>query len=142
MTVHQLRYTGDHGTVFQTGNVGLLEPGEEFAVPGELLLRFMRRPDVDHAGECPKPPCRCGEEPQPQPAGPEDQEPESEPEGSEASCSDQAGGGGEGADGEGAPDARDSASRVQEADTSAGRSAGRGRGSSNARNLAGETGTP
>lgn len=65
---HRLKYTGSHAQVFQTGNVGLLEPGAEFDVPDEMLRRFMRRPDIGHAGECPKPPCRCGEEPQPEPA--------------------------------------------------------------------------
>lgn len=65
---HRLKYTGSHEQVFQTGNVGLVEPGGEFGVPDELLRRFMRRPDVEHAGECPVPPCRCGQEPQPEPA--------------------------------------------------------------------------
>lgn len=63
---HRLKYTGSHAQVFQTGNVGLLEPGAEFDVPDELLRRFMRRPDIEHAVECPSPPCRCGDEPQPE----------------------------------------------------------------------------
>jgi hypothetical protein len=114
MTVHQLRYTGDHATVFQTGNVGLVEPGDEFAVPDELLIRFMRRPDVSHAGECPAPPCRCGEDLQPEP----------EP--------------------EGVPEASYPASASQDADTSgAGRSGRRGRsGASNGTTETGNTGIP
>lgn len=69
---HRLKYTGSHAQVFQTGNVGLLEPGAEFDVPDELLRRFMRRPDIEHAVECPSPPCRCGDEPQPRPEASED----------------------------------------------------------------------
>jgi hypothetical protein len=61
----RLRYTGVQATVFETGHVGCVEPGGEFAVDASLLLRFMRRPDIEHAGGCPAPPCRCGQEPEP-----------------------------------------------------------------------------
>jgi hypothetical protein len=53
-------------TTFQRPGVGSLQPGDEFDVPAEAVLPFMRRADIEHAGECHAPPCRCGEEPQPQ----------------------------------------------------------------------------
>lgn len=64
MTTHRLRYTGEQAAAFQTGRVGYIEPGGEFSVPDDLLVSFMRRADVEHAGECPAPPCRCDQEPQ------------------------------------------------------------------------------
>jgi hypothetical protein len=70
MTAHQLKYTGELPQTFQTGNVGYVEPGAEFTVDESLLLRFMRRPDIEHAGECPAPPCQCGEDPKPEPEKP------------------------------------------------------------------------
>lgn len=128
MTVHQLRYTGDHATVFQTGNVGLVEPGDEFAVPDELLLRFMRRPDVSHAVECPAPPCRCGEDPQPEPEQSQAEGNDGDSSGTDTETADHSEAS---AALERAPDASDSTSRVQEADTSgAGQSGRRGRSSS------------
>lgn len=70
MSVHRLRYTGELAATFQEPGVGYVEPGGEFTVGDSLLLGFMRRADVSHAGECPAPPCKCGEEPEPQaPAG-------------------------------------------------------------------------
>lgn len=65
MTTHQLRYTGTRPTTFQEPGVGHVEPGGEFSVPEGRLLSFMRRPDVEHAGECHAPPCKCGEESRP-----------------------------------------------------------------------------
>ena len=70
MTSHQLRYTGYQAVTFQEPGVGYVEPNGEFAVDESRLLSFMRRADIEHAGECPAPPCKCGEEPEPQgPAG-------------------------------------------------------------------------
>lgn len=66
--MERLRYTGVQPTTFQHDQVGHVEPGGEFDVPGDRLLAYMRRADIEHAGECPAPPCRCGEEPQPDPA--------------------------------------------------------------------------
>lgn len=63
MTV-RLRYTGALPTSFMTGNVGEVEPNGEFSVPDELVRSFIRLADVEHAGPCPAPPCRCGEEPE------------------------------------------------------------------------------
>jgi hypothetical protein len=60
---HLLRYTGDVPVTFM--EAGHVEPGAEFTVPGERLPGFMRRADVEHAAECPRPPCRCGEEREP-----------------------------------------------------------------------------
>jgi hypothetical protein len=60
----RLRYTGVQATTFQTPGVGHVQPGGEFDVPPSLLLSFMRRPDIEHVGKCPAPPCLCGEEPQ------------------------------------------------------------------------------
>lgn len=68
--MHRLRYTGVQATVFQHDNVGHVEPLGEFDVPDDRLLSYMRRGDIEHAGKCPAPPCRCGGEPQPEP-GPE-----------------------------------------------------------------------
>lgn len=65
MTSHRLRYTGELATTFQAPGVGYVEPGGEFAVDGDRLRGFIRRADVEHAGECPSQPCKCGEEPQP-----------------------------------------------------------------------------
>ena len=59
-----LRYAGELATTFQRPGVGHLEPGSKFSVPESALLSFMRRGDVEHDGECPAPPCRCGEEPE------------------------------------------------------------------------------
>ena len=53
MTDHQVRYTGDHATVFLTGNAGAVEPGGLLTVPEDMLGRFTSRPDVEHAEECP-----------------------------------------------------------------------------------------
>lgn len=64
----RLRYTGTHATTFQRPGVGHLQPGDEFDVPAEAVLAFMRRADIEHVGECPAPPCRCGEEPEHQAA--------------------------------------------------------------------------
>jgi hypothetical protein len=61
----RLRYTGVQATTFQTPGVGHVQPGGEFDVPPSLLLSFMRRGDIEHAGECPSPPCRCGVEAEP-----------------------------------------------------------------------------
>jgi hypothetical protein len=60
----RLRYTGEQAATFQQPGVGHVEPGGEFGVPPEALVSFMRRRDIEHAGECPQPPCRCGEEPE------------------------------------------------------------------------------
>lgn len=56
-----LRYTGAETRTFT--EAGELEPGAEFSVPDHRARGFLRRPDIGHAGECPQPPCRCGEEP-------------------------------------------------------------------------------
>lgn len=61
----RLKYTGTQATTFQEPGVGQVEPGEEFEVPPGRLLAFMRRSDIEHAGECPAPPCKCGQEPEP-----------------------------------------------------------------------------
>lgn len=61
----RLRYTGEQAVTFQFPGVGYVEPGGEFGAPAEAVLSFMRRADVEHAGECPAKPCRCGEEPEP-----------------------------------------------------------------------------
>lgn len=58
----RLRYTGASLVSFLTGGVGEVAPGGEFEVDGQHLRSFMRRADVEHAGDCPAPPCRCGEE--------------------------------------------------------------------------------
>jgi hypothetical protein len=62
----RLRYTGEQAATFQQPGVGYVEPQGEFDVPAEALLSFMRRRDIEHAGECPAPPCKCGEEPEPE----------------------------------------------------------------------------
>lgn len=62
-----LRYTGELATTFQRPGVGHLEPGAKFSVPESALLSFMRRGDIEHDGECPAPPCKCGSEPEPDP---------------------------------------------------------------------------
>lgn len=67
----RLRYTGVQATTFRAPGAGHVEPGGEFDVDASLLLSFMRRPDIEHAGECPAPPCRCGSEPEPEPAAPQ-----------------------------------------------------------------------
>ena len=60
----RLRYTGAQPVTFLTGDVGPVDPGGEFDVAEDLAPRFLRRPDVEHAGECPGgDPCRCGEKP-------------------------------------------------------------------------------
>lgn len=64
MTVHQLRYTGYQAVTFQEPGVGYVEPNGEFSVDESRLRGFMRRADIEHAGECPAPPCKCGEEPE------------------------------------------------------------------------------
>jgi hypothetical protein len=66
----RLRYTGEQATVFQEPGVGHVEPGGEFTVDASRLLSFMRRADIGHAGECPAPPCRCGQDPAPGPQAP------------------------------------------------------------------------
>lgn len=43
----RLRYTGALPTVFQTGNVGPVEPGQEFTVPDSLGEAFAARPDIE-----------------------------------------------------------------------------------------------
>lgn len=43
----RLRYTGAAPTVFQTGGVGPLEPGEEFSIPDDLAPAFLNRPDIE-----------------------------------------------------------------------------------------------
>lgn len=43
----RLRYTGVIPTVFITGDVGEVEPGDEFNVPDDLSESFTRRPDVE-----------------------------------------------------------------------------------------------
>ena len=66
----RLRYTGSHATTFT--EAGHVEPGGEFSVPADRARGYLRRADVEHAGECPAPPCKCGEEPEPElevPAG-------------------------------------------------------------------------
>lgn len=63
----RLRYAGEQAVTFQHPGVGHVEPGGEFDVPAEAVLSFMRRADIEHAGECHQPPCRCGEEPRPEP---------------------------------------------------------------------------
>lgn len=63
----RLRYTGEQAVTFQRPGVGYVEPGAEFGVPADAVLSFMRRADIEHAGECPAPPCKCGEEPEPEP---------------------------------------------------------------------------
>jgi hypothetical protein len=72
MTMHRLRYTGVKATVFMHDQVGHVEPDGEFDVPEDRLLAYMRRADIEHAGECPAPPCRCGNEPEadPEPEAP------------------------------------------------------------------------
>ncbi len=60
----RLRYTGGQAVTFQYPGVGHVEPNGEFDVPADVLLSFMRRADIEHAGECHQPPCRCGEEPE------------------------------------------------------------------------------
>lgn len=69
-----LRYTGVQATTFQEPGTGCVEPGGEFEVDESRLAGFMRRPDIEHAGECPKPPCRCGQEPQPEAGASRDQD--------------------------------------------------------------------
>jgi hypothetical protein len=64
----RLRYTGEQATTFTGHGIGEVEPGGTFDAPVSALLSLMRRADVEHDGECPQPPCRCGEEPQPQAA--------------------------------------------------------------------------
>ena len=100
-----LRYTGVQATTFQTPGVGHVEPAGEFEIPLSLLLSFMRRGDIEHVGKCPAPPCRCGEEPEPQ-------EPEA-PEASEAASDSQDGetsggrrSGGRSRSGSGSPDGK------------------------------------
>jgi hypothetical protein len=66
----RLRYTGTQATTFQEPGVGHVEPGGEFEVPPGRLPSFMRRADIEHAGECPSPPCKCGAEPEPEPPAP------------------------------------------------------------------------
>jgi hypothetical protein len=61
----RLKYTGTQATTFQEPGVGHVEPGGEFEVPADRLLSFMRRADIEHAAECPSPPCKCGQEPEP-----------------------------------------------------------------------------
>lgn len=39
-------YTGSHPTVFLTGGVGPLSPGQEFPVEDEDLAAFDARPDI------------------------------------------------------------------------------------------------
>ena len=46
-----LRYTGTRPVSFLTGHVGLVGPGGEFSVPEDLAPRFLRRADVERAGE-------------------------------------------------------------------------------------------
>lgn len=65
----QLRYAGEQATTFTGHGIGEVEPGATFDAPVSALLSLMRRADVEHAEECHAPPCRCGEEPQPQAAG-------------------------------------------------------------------------
>lgn len=61
-----LRYTGDQAVTFMTHGVGEVEPGGSFEVPESALPSFMRRGDVEHDGECPQPPCKCGGDREPQ----------------------------------------------------------------------------
>ena len=70
----RLRFTGEQPQTFQYPGVGHVEPGGEFGVPLEVLVSFMRRRDIEHAGECHQPPCRCGEEPEPEPPAPQEAE--------------------------------------------------------------------
>ncbi len=70
----RLRYTGEQAVTFQYPGVGHVEPGGEFSVPVGALLSFMRRADIEHAGECHQPPCKCGEEPEPEPPAPQEAE--------------------------------------------------------------------
>jgi hypothetical protein len=70
----ELRYTGEQAVTFQFPGVGYVEPKGEFSVPPEAVLSFMRRADIEHAGGCPVPPCRCGEEPEPEPSAPQESE--------------------------------------------------------------------
>lgn len=65
MSSERLRYTGAQATTFNAPGVGHVEPGGEFDIDPRLLLSFMRRPDIEHAGECPRPPCACGLDPEP-----------------------------------------------------------------------------
>jgi hypothetical protein len=58
----RLRYTGDQATTFTGHGIGEVEPGGTFDAPVMALLSLMRRADVEHDGECPQPPCRCGVE--------------------------------------------------------------------------------
>lgn len=59
-----LRYTGDQAVTFMTHGVGEVGPERgTFEVPESALASYMRRGDVEHDGECPSPPCRCGGEP-------------------------------------------------------------------------------
>lgn len=58
-----LKYTGVQATTFARPGVGHLEPGDTFTVPESALLAFIRRGDIEHDGDCPRPPCKCGQEP-------------------------------------------------------------------------------
>ncbi len=61
----RLRYTGTQATTFREPGVGHVEPGGEFGVAPSRLPSFLRRPDIEHAGDCPWPPCRCALDPRP-----------------------------------------------------------------------------
>jgi hypothetical protein len=65
----RLRYTGPETREFL--EAGTLEQNDEFEVGLARLRAFMRRPDIEHAGNCPAPPCMCGDEPagEPETAG-------------------------------------------------------------------------
>lgn len=42
----RFRYTGTHATVFITGGVGEVQPGDTFEVPDDIAEQFSRRDDV------------------------------------------------------------------------------------------------
>jgi hypothetical protein len=58
----KLRYTGVQPTTFRAG--GWVEPGDELDVPDDKAHTYLRRADVEHAEECPAPPCQCYLDPQ------------------------------------------------------------------------------
>jgi len=47
----RLRYTGERAVSFQAEGTGHAGPGDEFSVPDELAAGFLRRADIEHAGD-------------------------------------------------------------------------------------------
>lgn len=52
----RLRYTGAVSTVFVTGNVGQVEPGQEFEVSDDLAGQFRDHPDIEVVEDAPSDP--------------------------------------------------------------------------------------